>query len=37
MNKYLDDFMKTFPYEVWVNNVAVNPLAYMLPGDYAVD
>ena len=24
-------------YEVWVNNVAVNPLAYMLPGDYAVD
>ena len=24
-------------YEVWINNVAVNPLAYMLPGDYAVD
>ena len=24
-------------YEVWVNNNPVNPLAYMLPGDYAVD
>jgi murein DD-endopeptidase MepM/ murein hydrolase activator NlpD len=24
-------------YEVWVNKTAVNPLAYMLPGDYAVD
>lgn len=24
-------------YEVWVNNSPVNPLAYMLPGDYSVD
>lgn len=24
-------------YEVWVNNIAVNPLAYMLPGDYSID
>lgn len=24
-------------YEVWINNTAVNPLAYMLPGDHSID